>query len=240
MPFVEASPSAIVIPPLEESGIDRRGRIEWPAELLYCDPTRQLVDSFRVADVYYRLSSAMHGTFEPGMGERPGRFVVAELASDFVGIGGDLDEAKLDWQLQVDHAIQRLLGLQDFERTLEDRRISSMLTNFFDFNEIRYSQPIKAREMGTIVSAYPRATKVKWIDGQTNNLKRDQIPVEMVGYKVGQPFEAVVERDSRTWQLIRIASAFRCTNLPYVSEKDAINLLGEAPSTKDLPHLDWD
>lgn len=212
----------------------------WSRDLLYCDPMRQFVESFTIGDVYYRVLRQLPALYEPPMGGRQGRFIAAPLSPDFVGNGDTLEAAREDWQLQIDFAIQRFLAMQDFEFTSDQRRQRRVLSRYFDLNEIRYSQPLKVRAYGELVSQYPRPIRVRWVDGTKNTLTRQQISSEMVGFVVGQPFEAVVERNPRTWELIRIQAAFRTTGLPSVSADEAAELLQNVSSTRNLPPLSWD
>ncbi|MEZ6088159.1 MAG: hypothetical protein R3C05_09085 [Pirellulaceae bacterium] len=61
----------------------------------------------------------------------------------------------------------------------------------------------------------------------------------MVRFKAGQPFEAVVLRDPRTWKILRIESAFRAEVLPEVSEDEYVELFSATKDTS-VRTLGWD
>lgn len=212
----------------------------WSKDLLYWDPNRQLVDAFKVGDTTYKPLKPMEASFEPPMYGRPGRFVVPTLSNLFVGRGKTLEEAKEDWTYGIDQSIQRLLSLREFELNDSEREQLSILKRAFDLNEIRYGRPLAVRQYGQVVSIYPRPNRIRWLDGTTSTLRRDQLPAEVIGFRVGQPFDAVVERDARSGLLLKVIAAFPCRPLPAVSEEEAENLLKEVPSSKDRRKLSWD
>lgn len=240
MPFAAlpaTPPSAFV---REESGWSWQRDILWSWDLLYCDPTQQLVDSFRVGETFYRMLCPLPGVFEPPIMGKSGRFIVSGLEPHFIGKGGSLDEAQEDWKLSIDLAVQQLLATQDFERSGQERSQWGLLSRYFDLNEIRYSRPLKIRDYGRLVSNHSRRFRVRWIDGSTDKFTRAQIPDVLVGFRVGQPFEAVVRRNPRTWVRIAVDAVFATSELPLVSEQEAKELLGDVSSAKSLPKLSWD
>ena len=81
--------------------------------------------------------------------------------------------------------------------------------------------------------------RVRWLDGSTSKLARRDIPADMVRFRVGQPFDAVVLRDARSWKLIRIESVFAAKSLPVVSENDANEILAPKKSRANRRQLDW-
>lgn len=215
------------------------GSSGWSDDLLYCDPTRQLIDSFKIADVTYKVRRPLMAYYEPPVGPRAGRFFAVGLEKWLLGKGMTLEESKRDWQLKVDHEVQRLHALQDFEQTDRDNQMLRSLGRYFDLNEIRYSRPIISRLMGSLESTYPRPYKVAWVDGSTSQLNREQIPAEMSAFREGRPFEAIIERDARTWKLLRIVSAFPCSALPHLADDEAEELLSSVSNEK-LPRMGWD
>ncbi|MEZ6121648.1 MAG: hypothetical protein R3C49_00575 [Planctomycetaceae bacterium] len=204
----------------------------------YCDATRQFIGTFMVGEVLYRPTGQLIGLFEPPTPDISGRFSVSGLSS-LVGRGRTINEARADWELSVDAMIQRLFGTQDFERSTDEQENMRQLSQCFDLTEIRYALPLQVRNCGKLVSVFPRPWKVRWIDGTSSDLSRHQVPAELVRFSVGQEFEAVVEQDSRTGDLVKIVSVFKSAR-KQVSDRDVTNLLSRATSSKDLPDLDWD
>ena len=217
----------------------RRG-ILWNPDLFYCDPTRHEVDSFRVGNIFYRMLRPLYATFEPAMFGKPGRLIIHGLESQYLGKGSTFEEARENWELQIDSAIQELLATQDFERTLEQKRHWHLLCEYFDLNEIRYSRPLKIRAYGRLLRKHSNVYQVRWIDGSKHTFTRDQVADEMAAFRINQSFEAVLLRDPRTWQLLRIESAFPTSGLPAISAEEADELLSSGTPTAELPELEWD
>lgn len=241
MPLVAAYTPPPIVNVREDSGwCDWQRDTFWSQDLFYCDPTRHMLKSFRVGEMLYEGLRPIHATFEPPVSGRQGRFIVAGLEEYFVGRGNTFDDAYEDWTLIIDFSIQQLLATQDFERTAEQNHQWHLLSQYFDLNEIRYSRPLRIRAYGRLLSNRGHQYRVRWIDGTKSKFTRDRVPEEVVGFRVGQPFEAVVLRDARTWQLLRVESAFATSSLPHVTEADANEFLRDVPSSNELPELPWD
>lgn len=211
--------------------------IFWNRDQLFRDPTLYEMQSFRVGGILYRLPRPLLATFEPPVAHKLGRFIVNGLETYFVGRGKTVEEAREDWEGQIDFSIQQLLAVQDFERTEEQQKQWHLLCRYFDMNEIRYSNPLKIRAYGRLLSTHSREFRIRFIDGEKVTLSRTEIADEMVRFLPGQPFEAVVLRDPRTWKLIRIESAFPTSLLPQVTEEEANEILAHCPA---ISELEWD
>ncbi len=214
------------------------GSIVRKQDWFLCDATRQFVGAFQVGDVLYKPRKRLTANFTPPFPGVDGRFAVADLPG-LTGFGKTMDSARKNWELRADAMIQQLLGVQDFERTEEDVVNWKNLSECFDLAEIRYSTPLQVRNYGRLVSEFPRPWKVRWIDGTTSKLQRDQIPAELVRFPLGQEFEAVIEQDSRTGDLKKIVSVFR-SNRVRVSTEEARELLANTGSPNGLPEASWD
>jgi hypothetical protein len=216
------------------------GEVVADREWLVCDSTRQAFSAFRVGEVTYRSNKVLRASFVPPFPGTEGRFVVDGLQDLEVGYGNTLDTARRDWELRVDMRIQRLLATQDFEQTSSEKKDLETLNRYFDLSKVRYASLLKVRAVGKLVAVYPRPWKVRWIDGTSSTLIREQLPIELVRMSVGRKFEAVVERDPRDWSLVRILSAFPCQ---ISDEPDAVSaeaILSSIPTTGKLPDLEWD
>jgi len=233
--FVDAPPTSFISQVVAD---DWYAPVVKNQDWFYCDATRQFIGNFAVGEILYRPTERLVGIFEPPTPSMLGRFSVTGLPM-LAGRGKTIDEARTNWELNTDAMIQRLLGVQDFEFTDDDRKNMHYLSQYFDLPEVRYSAPLHVRNYGKLVSVFPRPWKIRWIDGTTCAVSRHQIPAELVRYAVGQEFEAVVEQDSRTGQLVKIHSVFR-TQSKHVTDSDVNSLLSKATSSAELPDLEWD
>lgn len=240
MPFAApaALPPVVISRDIRDENHWGRG-IEWADGLLYLDPTRFEFARFKIGDIRYRSLQPLKANYNPPAFDRSGRVTVQGLSPEIIGRGSSLKEAKRDWQLNLDAEVQRLFGTQEFELTTEDKTLLRKLNQFFDLNELRYSTPIAVRSYGRLLGVRGHKYRVRWVDGTKSTLSRKQIPASMVPFQAGQPFEAVVSRDPRTWNILRIESAFRANGLPAVSEEEAVELFSATKDTS-VRTLGWD
>ncbi len=240
MPLVAlpAIPPAIVS--REERVYGWTGNMLLTRDLLNHDPTRIEFTRFTVGEIKYCSPKPLLGTFEPPIHSSDGRFLVAEFAPEVVGRGRTLKKARQDWQFGFDREVQRILALQDFEMTEADKRIARKIHRYFDLNELRYATPLKLRTYGRILRIRGHRYQVRWIDGQTNWLTRNEIPSSMLAFRVGQAFEAVVRRNPRTWNLLRIESAFPSSALPELTQEEADKLFSATKASLRVEQLEWD
>ncbi len=224
----------------EERASGWTGNMLWTRDLLYHDPTRIEFTRFSVGEIEYCSSKPLLGTFEPPIHGSEGRFLVAEFAPEVVGRDRTLKKARQDWQFSFDREVQRILALQEFEIRDADKLLARKIHRYFDMNELRYATPLKLRAYGRILRIRGHRYQVRWIDGQTNWLSRNEIPSSILAFGVGQAFEAVVRRDARNWSLLRIESAFRTNALPEMSEAEADKLFSATKANLEVKQLDWD
>lgn len=211
----------------------------WDTDLLYYDTTRQLIGNFKVGDVIYQMRQSLQATYEPPIANTGGRFLVTQLAKVVIGRGPDLESAKYDWELKVDEKIQTLLAKQDFERTNEDIEEWEMLNRHFNLAELKYSTPADVRVYGCLEKIRGHIRQVRWLDGTISKFRRHQIPARMVTFKPGQPFEAILKRDSRNWKVLSISAVFPSHSLHEVSEAEAEAILGNIPSITERAQLNF-
>jgi|GEM_PF-2496980 len=206
----------------------------------YRGQTRVEFTEVRVGDCNYKAVRPMVGLYEPPMFDRPGRFFVSELAPEIMGRGKTLDLARKNWKLSLDAAIQGLLSKVDFELDVDDRKLLEKLQIFFDWNQVRYSEPLKTMTYGTLEKRRGEKLGVRWIDGSFTTLRRHQIPANMVGFKVGQPFDAVLLRDPRSNVILKIESVFPAKELPILTTLQADEIFGVRKDRCEFKELDWD
>ena len=217
-------------------------------ERLYQDPTKLMIEGFQVGDVAYRVNHSLHGQYEPPLNQSSGRFFASELLRlkgkidgiEFIGRGKSIVLARKDWEFEVDRAIQRLLSLQDFERNENESYAWSVLGSHFDLTAIRYSAPLKIRAFGQLEGIRGNRYFVRWLDGKKTKFFRQHIPSELVGFRTGQSFEAIVLRDARTFKPLGISAAFPMKALPNVTEDEAMELFGPKAGRASSSQLDWD
>ncbi len=191
--------------------------------------------------------------FEIGGAEYPLRFpllaryyrsieklIVDSVSPVFIGSGPSTDVALTDFKEQVHFAIQDLIGKRPFEFSDTEKIKWQLLNELFDLTVYQNTTPIQVRQFGKIKKGRPTPQSIEWETGRIESVTMDQVlSPEFVTFKVGQPIEAIVERDRISNELLRILFVSRCKQFS-MSKVDEDGLWSRIGSTGRLPQdPDW-
>jgi hypothetical protein len=206
------------------------------------DVTKQLIPSpLEVGDTAYVLRSELIGTFYPGQFPLIGQFVVPEFFPNFVGRGRNSKDAFLDWRDQLHRQFQYLYGTRPFEMAGSEKATWELLESQIDVNAYRATTPLTIRQIGRVAArARPLPELIEWEDGHKEAVRLDQMPGQFAAYKPGQPFEAIVIRDSVDFRLLKVTHIQRLRSLPRMSDGEFNDLVHSIPTTRSLPDTDWE
>ena len=129
----------------------------------------------------------------------------AKELSYYHGKGDTISEAEQNWKESIHLDFQRLYRRRPFEMDESERERWRLLLNIIDVLHYRQTTPLSLREVGRVSYeklSYP--TKIKWIDGRTDNITLDVVPPELAECRTGQWIEAIVKRNPVTKKLICI------------------------------------
>jgi hypothetical protein len=97
---------------------------------------------------------------------------------------------------------------------------------------LNHARITKARSLGRLIT---------WVSGHEEFVELDKTPPEFAEFDLDQCFEAIVERDSDTWNLRRVRQVHRTPDLKRLSEQVLTELWNSLPTTSTLPKStrDW-
>ncbi|MCF7961027.1 MAG: hypothetical protein K9M08_09805 [Pirellula sp.] len=166
-----------------------------------------VIRQVEVGGVLYPLRKPFTGRYHRYLEQ----LIVEGVSPQIVGRGESENMAKEDFCLQIHSAIQDLLAKRPFEFTDRDKQLFATIDRFVDVTVFRNTHPIQVRQFGKISKVRPFPEEIEWENGT-----RDLVPVslvvtpEYVNYKLGQPIEAIVQRDPMTFRLRRIIHINKC------------------------------
>lgn len=151
------------------------------------------------------------------------------------GVGDDLHESLEDFYRTFHVTFQRLYQMRPFEMSDEERAIWDEILDVVDVAKYRENTPLRVREFGQIrhfQTPYP--SRIYWIDGRRERINLGQAPAMMAGLRPGQWIEAVVERDPKTGQLLRMIDAQK---VPTPPSPRSYRAFWETIEVADLPEV---
>ncbi|GIW79532.1 MAG: hypothetical protein KatS3mg105_1339 [Gemmatales bacterium] len=166
---------------------------------------------------------------------------VQGFSPDFIGYGDSPEAAYEDWRDQVHESFQDLYRKRPFEMEDEERRRWKDLEDLIDVVAYQNETPVVFRQLGQITQARPLPRQISWVDGIKEIVRLELMPAEFAAYKVGQWFEAIVERDRLSWRLRKVHYVQRTPALGSMSKSELSNFWNSLPTTVTLPESprDW-
>ncbi len=204
------------------------------------DVTRRCVSAIRFGQTTYHLRQPSQGSFYPSQSAAEGEFAVEGFSHAIVGRGGSPDEAYQDWVKQFHSAFQRLYVMRPFEMDDGDRRLWGAMESLVEVDQYRAGQPLVVLQQGKVLQARPYPDVVLWEDGTKERIPLARMPGEFAGYKVGQPFEAVVHRDPVSHKIFKVEYVKRLPARAKNTAAESKQLWDSLPTSKSLPDSDWD
>lgn len=202
-----------------------------------------LLTDIQIGETRYTLRKPVHGEFLP-CDDGTCELWVDGFSPEFVGRGRRAQDAFQDWRDRVHEAFQELYGKRPFEMTPEESDRWELLQDTLDVVGYRNATPVLVREVGAVDKVFqapPRPRRIRWIDDRTDMVSLDIMPGEFASYKVGQPFEADVERDPLTWKLVKVRSIRRIKTIHPMAKGELQEFWRSLPGTNTLPASmrDW-
>ena len=200
-----------------------------------------MVDNFSVGEAVYRLRRPVDGYFmKPIDGDC--QFLVNGFIPTFVGNGNLAWDAYNNWQNVIHETFQTLYAKRPFEMSPEEQRQWDILNEMIDIVSYRNETPIVVRQIGRVTQDRSQQLRqITWVDGRKEQVSFDIMPPEFASYKVGQYFEADVERDPRNGRMRQVRHVQRVHSLPPLPESQLDEFWKSLPSTESLPksNRDW-
>ena len=116
-----------------------------------------------------------------------------------------------------------------------------ILERMVDVVDYQKVTPSLIRQLGEVTRLHLGPRQIAWVDGGTESITLDLAPPEFAGFKPGQPFEAVVERDPVTGKLRRLRYVQRVASFRRLAARELTEFWNSLPGTETLPEStrDW-
>jgi hypothetical protein len=168
-------------------------------------------------------------------------YLVTGFEPLFIGRGTSARLAEVDWREQVHSAFQLLYRKMPFEMTPSEAAQWSVLEHAVDVDAYTRETPVVFRQLGKVSNVRHAPCEVTWIDGSREEVDLTVAPGEFAGFKLGQWFEALVERDPGTWQVRRILNVDSTEPADRMPRERLERFWQSLPTTSSLPRSarDW-
>lgn len=195
------------------------------------------LEQVRYGRVHYRLRRPLVGEFRDFGG------AVEFHVNDFVSIIGraiDHQEAVHDFQRRVHVRLQSLLAKFDGAWTNEDRRDWEVLQAYIDLDSYLRDRSIETHKRGEVLEAEGDFWRVRWLDGETEEVDLRELPDDFAAFEPGDHFEAFVSVDPATNRLAHMYTAHP-VEPPVASDSEAWNKAVDSATPARLPEstIDW-
>jgi len=199
------------------------------------------VESIEFGETRYNLRKPIVGVYVPGEAAL-WEFRVRECGDQFFGRGETIEEAYNDWGDQIHTTFQLLAGKRPFEMSEDEMARWETLLSLIDVDEYRDRTPVILTETGRVSKGPPGGREVTWWPSdRTEKIGLELVPAHFATYATDQWFEAIVERDRRTWQIRKVQHARPVDPIGPLSEKEHDEFWASIKTIADLPdsNQDW-
>lgn len=232
MQFLNATDIAVV----------RRLDTEMPAyadrQALAFDALRREVKEIRVGGARYRLRCPVSVAFYPHLDGAIGRLTVRPALLSIRASGANLDEAWQSWVEQFHVRFQTLLARRPWEMSQAEQDEWVRIEQLVDVPAYQRETPWIVRQIGWLTRRRPVPDCIRWEDGRHEYVRLHQMPPEFATLHEGERFEAEVERDSLTRQLLRVVVLRRLPPLRASAGAEAV--WSSLPRSTEAPVVEWD
>ena len=152
-----------------------------------------------------------------------------------VGRGASEVEATREWACRLHSDFQVLKRKRPFERTRDEEDHWRELESTVDVYEYDRQRVSTGEQSGRVVSAGSTYRDVQWIGyADVERIPLELAPPEFAGYVPGEWFDAIVERELPSWQVITILHMQLVPEDAAVPEEEMVETLARSPGTRSL------
>jgi hypothetical protein len=200
-------------------------------------PDEVTVHEIRVGRARYPLREPAAGKFQPG---REGwTFFADPFLPHFVGKGPSDTGALENWCELIHVSFQRLRATCEIRRTAKEQEQWDRLCELLDVTAYVASCPIKLRQRGEVVRAFP--WEVRWAEGPAEQVALALVPDEFAAFEVGDWLEAVLDRHPVTREILYVHEVRPVPPGKLLTAEEAGRFWQSLAQKKDLPESgrDW-
>ncbi len=210
------------------------------AEREFEQADRKVVD-LPVGPVTYQLRRPLKAHISPSA-DHGWEFSFDQFEPRFIGKGDSIAAAHRDFLNQIHSAFQSMVRMRPFQMDNTQSADWQMLESLIDVNRYWDSVPVALLETGVVSGITADGWEIVWLDGE----RRELIPIErthpeFAAFKEGQWFEALVERQPKTYQLQKLRYVRSIEPIRDMSEDEFLQWVDSLPRGDDVPKsgTDW-
>lgn len=194
----------------------------------------ELVTGLMVGNVLYQWRRPFKGEYRQS--SNGCEYTMQGFAPAIRGKGLTEEEAVESWVGEFHSLFQRLWRHHGTGfKAKEDVKLWSGLKASVDIELYSGSESVTLKQVGCIMGADTLTRSVRWIgDDEDEYVSLGSTPGGFAGYEVGEWFNAIVERDPDTWELVEISHCDVLPREPDLSEEEMEALLTARPGTTSL------
>lgn len=201
---------------------------------------REFERSDRVVDldvgaVTYQLRSPLKALIAPSA-DHAWEFSLDHFAPRFVGKGASIAAAHRDFLNKVHSSFQSLARLRPFQMNETQSADWKLLEKLIDVNAYWDSVPVTLLEIGVVSAITADGREIVWLDGERRELiPIERTPPEFAAFEEGQWFEALVERQPKTYQLQTLRYVRQIEPIREMSDDEFRQWVHSLPPGDDVP-----
>jgi len=187
-----------------------------------------LVVGLTIGSTCYQFKAPFRERLEPAAGGY--RYRLDDFSLGIAGTSATPERAKVLWACQF-HTIYQQLR----RHASENPREWEAMTKIVDAQAYERTNPIRLRQVGWISRISEIDRQVTWVgDDIEESVPLELAPAEFAGYREGEWFEMIVERDPRSWKLQEIHYSTVIPEDGVLSQAELERIVRDIPGTSSM------
>lgn len=124
--------------------------------------------------------------------------------------GNTIEEAKHKWIFEFHRLFQYLISLAPFEKTKEQNAQQKWFDEIIDMEAYWAKNPLHCHLKGRINKIDIEQVQIEWIGRRITNITYEHTPSDFLLFKENEWFDAVVELDFYTGDVLNIIDVINC------------------------------
>ena len=199
------------------------------------------VKELDAGSVCYQLRRPLKAHIAPS-GDHGWEYSIDHFALRFVGKGDSIAGAQRDFLNQVHSEFQSLVQMRPFQMDAMQENDWKIFEDLIDINQYWDSVPVTLLEIGVVFAVTADGREIVWLDGERKELVTiERTPPEFAAFREGQWFEALVERQPKTYQLRKLRYVRSIEPVREITDDEFRQWVESLPAGDDVPKsgTDW-
>ena len=124
--------------------------------------------------------------------------------------GNTIEEAKHKWIFEFHRLFQHLISLAPFEKTTVQIAQQKWFDEIIDMNAYRAKNPLHCHWKGKVTKIDSEQVQIEWLGRRITNITYEQAPSDFLIFKENDWFDAVIELDFHTGNVLKIIDVVNC------------------------------